>query len=153
MLTLQPQTNHLFTVERATGLIPAFEAHLKRIRAHRNAAQRVATQLEAAGISVFAGNMLPKVDGPPDVVKKLEAIRTHLADLRTEIEQIASYGCALKDVDRGLIDLPSRRDGRTVFLCWQSGEHAITHWHEIDSGFSGRRPIEAPSDFVGAPLN
>jgi hypothetical protein len=153
MLMLQPQTNHHFTVERANGLIPAFEAHLKRIRAYRNSAQRVATQLEAAGISVFGGNALPEVAGPPDVVKKLESIRRYLADIRREIELIAAYGCALKDVDQGLIDLPTRRDGRTVFLCWQSGEIAITHWHEIDAEFSGRRAIDAPSDFVGALLN
>ncbi|MBI3071706.1 MAG: DUF2203 domain-containing protein [Deltaproteobacteria bacterium] len=153
MLTLQPQTNHYFTVERATGLIPAFEAHIKRIRAHRASAQRVAAQLESVGISVFSGTALPEVEGPPDVVKKLDSIRRYLSGIRAEIEQIASYGCALKDVDRGLIDLPSRRDGRAVFLCWQSGELAISHWHEIDAGFSGRRAIDAPSDFVGALLN
>jgi len=30
-----------------------------------------------------------------------------------------------------------------VFLCWRLGEDRISHWHEIDTGFSGRQPIDA----------
>ena len=38
----------------------------------------------------------------------------------------------------------SIRCGRTgpIFLCWRLGEERITHWHEIESGFSGRQPID-----------
>jgi hypothetical protein len=28
-----------------------------------------------------------------------------------------------------------------VFLCWKHGEPAVTHWHELDAGFAGRRPL------------
>jgi hypothetical protein len=31
-----------------------------------------------------------------------------------------------------------------VFLCWQLGEDSIEYWHEIESGFSGREPLEDP---------
>ena len=47
----------------------------------------------------------------------------------------------LKDVDRGLIDFPSRRGTREVFLCWEKGEQDIGYWHELDAGFAGREPL------------
>ena len=47
----------------------------------------------------------------------------------------------LKDVERGLIDFPSRRGPREVFLCWEKGEEDIGHWHELDAGYDGRAPL------------
>ena len=48
----------------------------------------------------------------------------------------------LRDLDRGLLDFPSLRDGREVYLCWQEGEDGIGFWHEPDAGFGGRRPLD-----------
>jgi hypothetical protein len=28
-----------------------------------------------------------------------------------------------------------------VWLCWQRGEPAIGFWHDLETGFSGRRPL------------
>jgi hypothetical protein len=48
----------------------------------------------------------------------------------------------LRDLDRGLLDFPSMREGREVYLCWQEGEGAIEYWHEPEAGFAGRRPLD-----------
>jgi hypothetical protein len=48
----------------------------------------------------------------------------------------------LRDLDRGLVDFPSLRDGREVYLCWEEGEPEIAFWHEPDTGFGGRRPLD-----------
>ena len=47
----------------------------------------------------------------------------------------------LRDVDRGLVDFPSFRDGEEVLLCWQLGEDEIGWWHTLDGGFAGRQPL------------
>ena len=47
----------------------------------------------------------------------------------------------LKDAERGLIDFPSRRGTREVFLCWKKDEEDIGHWHELDAGYDGREPL------------
>jgi hypothetical protein len=53
----------------------------------------------------------------------------------------------LKDVERGLVDFPAILDEREVFLCWEKAEDNITHWHDIDTGFAGRKPLwEARED-------
>ena len=48
----------------------------------------------------------------------------------------------LKDLDRGLIDFPALRNGQEVFLCWELCESDIQHWHDLDSGYAGRQPID-----------
>ena len=47
----------------------------------------------------------------------------------------------LRDPESGLLDFPSRREGRLVYLCWRLEEDRVGFWHGPDSGFSGRRPI------------
>lgn len=64
------------------------------------------------------------------------------AEIVRIINRIEAYGCIVKDIDLGLIDFPSMREGRAVYLCWKAGEDAITHWHGMDEGFSERKPLE-----------
>ena len=48
----------------------------------------------------------------------------------------------LRDLDRGLIDFPSLRDGEEVYLCWvESEEDGIRFWHDLDAGYAGRQPL------------
>jgi hypothetical protein len=61
--------------------------------------------------------------------------------LDTLVRQIQAMGVELKDVNLGLLDFPSLRDGRLVYLCWKYGEDEIRFWHEIDAGFGGRQPL------------
>ena len=58
----------------------------------------------------------------------------------TELEQL---GVECKSLDSGLFDFPCELDGRVVYLCWRTGERAVTHWHEVEAGFAGRQPLEA----------
>jgi hypothetical protein len=46
-----------------------------------------------------------------------------------------------KDVEEGIIDFPALYRGRVVDLCFRLGEERIGYWHEIATGFAGRRPI------------
>ena len=56
-------------------------------------------------------------------------------------EAFKKHDIQLKDTERGLIDFPSRRGTREVFLCWEKGEEDIAHWHELDAGYDGREPL------------
>ena len=70
-------------------------------------------------------------------------VRRHLeAALREHAEQLAKWDIQVKDLARGLIDFPAQREGRTVYLCWQLGEPEVAYWHEVDSGFAGRQPVD-----------
>ena len=70
---------------------------------------------------------------------RLQALGFERADFKDELEHL---GIELKDPNIGLIDFPAMLDGRIVYLCWRLGEQSITHWHELKSGYSGRRSID-----------
>ncbi len=64
------------------------------------------------------------------------------AELNSLIERGRELGCEVKDIDQGLVDFRAERDGREVYLCWKLGEPQVRWWHELDTGFAGRRPLE-----------
>ena len=51
-------------------------------------------------------------------------------------------GAHLKDLDSGLVDFYSRRGQEIIFLCWKEGEAEIRNWHNLQSGFSNRKPLK-----------
>ncbi|MEA3202815.1 MAG: hypothetical protein QOI63_481 [Thermoplasmata archaeon] len=62
-------------------------------------------------------------------------------------EAFAAAGIELKDPDTGLVDFRGQLGTRTVLLCWRDGEASVGHYHEMDAGFSGRRPIPSLPGF------
>jgi hypothetical protein len=63
-------------------------------------------------------------------------------EVRRILVELTEAGIVVRDVDRGLIDFPSLRDGREVYLCWQLGEERVGWWHDLESGFGGRQPLD-----------
>ena len=57
------------------------------------------------------------------------------------IRKIEEMGCEVKGIREGLIDFPSLREGREVYLCWRMPEKEILFWHDLNAGFTGRKPI------------
>ena len=93
--------------------------------------------------------LLPKVRPLlEDLQRRVAAYRRRPSDpVAREIEallrEVAELGVEVKDPDRGLIDFRSERRGRELYLCWQLGEgNRIAFWHDLESGFAGRRIIE-----------
>jgi len=60
--------------------------------------------------------------------------------LTSYIEELRRLGVEFKGPD-GLCDFYSIMDGREVFLCWRLGETEVSHWHDLNSGFTGRQPL------------
>ena len=86
--------------------------------------------------------VVEKPDDTPAVRTIKRDVIARLHEYQARWNELESLGAVLKDARTGLIDFYSRIDGKLVFLCWKYGEDTITHYHEIESGFTGRRPIE-----------
>ena len=63
------------------------------------------------------------------------------ATIERLIEEIEAFGCVIKDLNGGLLDFLAERGDREIYLCWRYGEDEITHYHELHTGFSGRRRL------------
>lgn len=58
------------------------------------------------------------------------------------IERVKAQGAEVKDVDMGLIDFRSQKDGRVVYLCWKLGEERVEWWHELNTGYASRERLD-----------
>ena len=58
-------------------------------------------------------------------------------------EELEAIGCSYRDWNftMGLVDFPAKIGGKEVLLCWRSDEPELRYYHEIDSGFAGRKLI------------
>ena len=59
------------------------------------------------------------------------------------IAELEEIGCFYKDWNFtiGLVDFPAVINNREVMLCWKSDEDEIKFYHDVDSSYSGRKPI------------
>ncbi len=73
--------------------------------------------------------------------KKAGAVLADFETIQKAVQAIEGFGLQLKDLNTGLIDFLSQRNGREVWLCWRFDEPSVAHWHDLDSGFSGRQPL------------
>ena len=68
-------------------------------------------------------------------------VRT-LARLKATLAEFFHRDIQIKDLERGLIDFPAIIDGKEVFLCWEKTEPDIAFYHDLETGFAGRQPLE-----------
>lgn len=136
----------VFTVREANHLVPVLERAFERLEEARDRARREHEKLQV--LEALWGDDVHDPDNPDhgDYLghrRKLDgAVETLENTLRTEILdrglRFPSGG-----LEHGLVDFPTSFEGRWVYLCWQRGEPELQHWHEVDGGFRGRRPLTA----------
>jgi hypothetical protein len=119
-----------WTVEEANQLRPIVGAIVRTLRAAREVLARDGFDDEFALLAESSGGAWP---GPE---RARAAVEVTLG-----FEQLERLDIVVRDLERGLIDFPAVLDGREVYLCWLLDEPSVTHWHAIEAGFAGRRPL------------
>jgi hypothetical protein len=119
-----------YTIEEARALLPKIREWFQKIEHFRKRLNQLEKRVESL---LKEGNDI----GGDSVNQWVHC----LADLQRVLTEFSTREIQIKDIERGLIDFPSLRDGREVFLCWEKGEEDIEHWHDLDSGFAGREPL------------
>jgi hypothetical protein len=131
--TGQKLSRKYFSLAAAEKLLPDIEKIMKRVKSLDKALEL----LSSIEIEVYDDNQ--------ENLKKITKLNRSFHKLSHEfyanIEKLEDLGCVIKDIELGLIDFYSRFEGRDIFLCWKLGEKRIRFWHEIDTGYMGRKPI------------
>jgi hypothetical protein len=129
-----------FTVEEANALVSSLQVEFGRIAQARS---ELAPLIQALGGPDDAIAILH--DGaptPPGCASEAQELRRLAGEITGAVERVNAFGCLVKDVEMGLVDFYAVVDGEPAFLCWQFGERSVAHWHALDEGFTGRKPIE-----------
>lgn len=120
-----------YSVEEANALLPSVKPLLRKLRD----AKDLLTDTEA---HEALSDAAPSNGGGEPGRRVGEAF----LEVRTLLGTLQEAGIVVRDIDRGLIDFPAIRDGEEVYLCWELGEDAVEHWHDLESGYRGRRELD-----------
>ena len=133
-------SDRYFDRDEAEELLPMIATALVVAREHKQEMDRLDRDLsQAAAKIMMLGGWLP----PHRELAEKRLLREQAKEKITQaVNEIHETGCVVKDLDEGLVDFPSLRDGQEVYLCWKLGEEHIGYWHGLTEGFAGRKPLE-----------
>ena len=127
----------LFTLDEADRTLPMLQRIVQDLTAEYPAWRAAVARFE-----LLTGGARAAWGETGELLAAREAIAAHAERINRYLQELEAVGCVFKGFEAGLVDFYSLRDDRPVFLCWRLGEERISHWHEIDSGFAGRQPID-----------
>jgi hypothetical protein len=140
--------DRVFTLAEAESVLPDAERLLRSAMEARRELQALEDDLRRTTTRIL---MLGGVQiDPLAMADKRARYDTVARGLHQSMEEMDGLGVQVKDLDVGLLDFPALLEGRLILLCWKIGEPAIEHWHGLEEGFAGRRPIDR-SKFGSAP--
>ena len=129
-----------FTLDEAQSLLPILESLLRTAINANKVVEEADGEQQALQHRVFLnGGMF--LDIVPLARRKAERAKAEQR-AKDALAEIDSIGVQVKDLNIGLLDFPCEVEGKIILLCWKLGEKAITHWHGVQEGFAGRKPID-----------
>lgn len=148
-----------YTIETANERLPEIQASLLVLRDQRRELVRLRDRyIELTGSEI--DDTRPRrhdIDvsdektsaGEATTITGLEEAELIRLRVRGIVDQMGAFvarldrwSIALRDIETGLIDFPALVAGRQVWLCWRIGDpDEIAWWHELDTGFAGRRTL------------
>lgn len=141
----------LFSLREADKLVPYLDQIFGEIGTLRVALAAALTGLETYGIDL--DKPLPEnLAHDPEVTTVVDNALAAHKGLRDALVALEDLGVEVKALD-GLVDVPSRFEGRIVFLCWKRGDTRFAHWHETDQGYAARVAIANRRAFEGSLLH
>ena len=123
---------HIFTRGEARSVLPRLKPLLREIREEWLRIKELNPEIQKTREKAM-------LDGySPYGVEYVESV-SHLMHVMSQVREM---GVLIKDLDKGLVDFPYLKHERVVYLCWHLGEESIDYWHETESGFSSREPLD-----------
>ena len=129
-------SQRLFTLGEARALLPTVRVILTDI---------VQTKRDLDAASAELDRLLTLTGGNGHLAGQVAQARAQAEakghELAARLQELDDLGIEIKGIEQGLIDFPSLREDRVVYLCYLLGEDDIDFWHEVDGGFAGRQPL------------
>ena len=129
------ETDPTYTLDEARRLLPQVRATLLQVAIKRQRADASHAELHRRLRDGERGT-------DPDDQSALEAAATEQrAQVRALLDHLESLGVVVRDLDEGLVDIPTLRDGEPAWLCWRLSDPALGFWHTTREGYTSRRPL------------
>ncbi len=130
----------VFSLEEANALIPELEARLECLHGKKKACERLHDMLLMDELLKEAESSRGTSGASGRLEEEALRLEDSILEIRNEIEKIRSFGCILRNLERGWVDFQGQRNGQTVYFCWRRGERTI-QFYSNDSSSSERLPL------------
>lgn len=132
--------SRVFTLEEVNELVPKLSVAVKRQLERRAEIEALLIRLGRELGDVPERIVLDPAD-PADIRDLKRDLVRRIEEYRNGWREIEETGAVLKDARMGLLDFYGTVDGKLVWLCWKYGEPEVSHYHALEEGFAGRKPI------------
>ena len=126
-----------FTTKEANAVLPDVIKKFEYSLAKNTEVKKIEQELQ---MSISTTNSFESY------VNLKQKLNSAITKFYESVEILENTGVVVKSIEQGLLDFPSKRFEEEVWLCWKYGETEIKFWHEKDSGFTGRKPIEVSDE-------
>ena len=75
------------------------------------------------------------------VERRAGPTRASTESVQALLDHLETYGVVVRDLESGLVDFPTVRDGEPAWLCWRLADADLAFWHTTREGFASRRPL------------
>jgi hypothetical protein len=131
---MAPGSDPIYTFEEAVALIPRLRSTLIALAVEQR-------RLDAAHAALHGHLRENGSEGHAAETARLEHDVTAIRDgMRALLGGFDELGVALRDLEMGLLDIPTERDGARVWLCWRLSDPELAWWHTPHEGYTSRRP-------------
>ncbi len=126
-----------FTLQEAERLLPRLTELLLKMRELKSEHDRFQRTIAELALKLRSNGHAVN----DELRQAREGMEQTGGDINALVEQVHELGCEVKGIDEGLVDFRTLMEGREVYLCWKLGEERIGWWHDLETGFVGRRPL------------
>ena len=120
-----------YTAEQANALLPEVRLTVRRL-------QNAKHVLQDEGFDSGFATLADVVGGAyPGRTRAQAAVAATIG-----FEYLEELDLLVRDLEAGLIDFPALRGGQEVYLSWQVDEQEVGHWHNAETGFPTRLPLD-----------
>ena len=130
-----------FSLAEANELIPWLKDKLEEIYTLAfNVTPDSASRILKRGLTskIHTNGTSKSVDHLSGLQKNKEKVEKEIEGILGDIKE---KGIILRNIENGLSDFPSVKEGEDIFYCWTAEETQIQYWHYRYEGYSGRKPI------------
>lgn len=130
-----------WTLGQARAALPTVRRALEEARGHLAVLKACEDQLQ--DLRIVHGEQVLALASPGHAEFRVWRDRFHAARQHFELVllRLTAMGVEVKDVAAGLVDFRGLVGDQPAYLCWKDGEADVLHWHPLDEGFAGRRPL------------
>lgn len=119
----------LFTKQSATELLPVVDQTLREMQSAVHDIAALRSEVEKLSPSSLTARQR---------AEELKFLVSAAYQSKLELDRLGVY---VQDLGRGLVDFPSQLGTEIVYLCWEQGQDAITHFHPLSENVTARQPL------------